>query len=238
METTLQLPGEPTSVQGGGVSGDDREAVVDWARDLFIGGELAYQGFSCVLDRAFAARDRADLVATMSALPPPVRLTPASLTLDGPLFVRALDRAPGHRPAWQLATETTVATGTGRVRLDLAAASWDARNIHLRLETWGAVEVLVPAGVAVQVVLARAPVRVERLARPAPGAPILRISAIGPTGVITVRNSARCQDPSPEHRRRRRGRAVRGRSRPILWPPAGVAGTVQLSESPRRSRAT
>jgi hypothetical protein len=234
VETTLQLIGDTGATQGGGVAGGDREAVVARARDLFIDGELPYQGFSCVLDLAFAARDRADLVATMSALPPPVRLTPAPLRLDGPLFVRAVDRGTRFRPGWQLAPDTTVATGTGRIRLDLAGASWDSRNIHLRLETWGSVEVLVPAGVAVQIVFARAPVLVEPLASPAPGAPILRISAIGPTGVITVRNSPRRQDASA--RRPRRRRAVRGRT-PNSWPPVGTPGTVRARESPRRSHS-
>ena len=55
-------------------------------------------------------------------------------------------------PGWQLAADTTVSTGFGTARLDLTTASWDAQDINLRLETWGSIEVLVPEGVAIQLV--------------------------------------------------------------------------------------
>lgn len=238
METIHQTTSTWTTDREMGVVVRDREAVIARARDLFIDGELPYQGFSRALDQAFAARDHADLVATMTALPSLVRITPASqrLDLDGPLFLRLVDGATRPPSGWQLAPDTTIATGVRRVRLDLVAASWDARTIHLRLETWGSVEVLVPSGVAVQIALACAPVRLERLAPPAPGAPVLRISAIGPTGVISVRNPERCQGASTARRKRRRGNADRGGiPKPML--PSGTRSTVHLSDVQRRSRS-
>lgn len=178
---------------------DAREAAVARAREVFVSGDLAYEGFSHVLDEAYDARDHADLVTAVSTLPPPVRLTPPGQRLPGPLLVRTADGAATFGHGWQLAAETTVATGTKPVELDLAAASWDAPTIHLHLESWGMVGVVVPAGVAVQVAAASVPVRLEPLALTAPGAPVLRISALGPSGMIRVSNLGQ-----PDRRRRRR----------------------------------
>lgn len=187
----------------------DREAAVARARALFVSGVLPYRVFSQVLDEAFAARDHADLMGAMSTLPLPIRLTPPTQRLNGPLLVQAAEGARVFGHGWQVAAETTVATGTGPVELDLATASWDARNIHLHLETWANVEILVPDGVAVQVSTAAVPVHVEPLALPAPGAPALRISALGPTGTIRVRNPRGLPDRSPS--RWSRARLARGR---------------------------
>lgn len=190
-------PGGTSASASPDVVAADREAAVDRARALFVAGVLPYRVFSRVLDDAFAARDRAGLAGAMSALPSPVRLTPPTRRLGGPLLVRAAEGGTAFGPGWQLAAETTVATGTGPVELDLAAASWDAEDVHLHLETWGTVAILVPAGVAVQVTMASVPVLLEPLVLSAPGAPVLQISARGPTGVIRVSNPA----PSAHHRR-------------------------------------
>lgn len=178
-----------------------REAAVARAREVFVNGDLAYEAFSRVLDEAYDARDHADLVTAVSTLPSPVRLTAPTQRLRGPLLVRATDDPATFGCGWQLAAETTVATGTKPVELDLAAASWDAPNIHLHLESWGMVGVVVPAGVAVQVAAASVPVRLEPLALTAPGAPVLRISALGPSGMIRVSNLGQ-----PDRWRRRRHR--------------------------------
>jgi hypothetical protein len=187
----------------------DREAAVTRAQALFVAGVLSYRVFSRVLDEAFAALDHADLMGAISTLPLPIRLTPPAERLSGPLLVRAAERARVFGRGWQVAAETTVATGTGLVEIDLADASWNAPNVHLHLETWGNVEILVPDGVAVQVAMASVPVHLEPLALSAPGAPALRLSALGPTGVIRVSNPRRSPDRS--RRRWRRARLAGGR---------------------------
>jgi hypothetical protein len=55
-----------------------------------------------------------------------------------------------HR--WVNKHHGTIRTGFGAARLDLTAACWDDDQINLRLETRGSIEVLVPEGVAVQMV--------------------------------------------------------------------------------------
>ncbi|HMK96773.1 MAG TPA: hypothetical protein VK425_04440, partial [Acidimicrobiales bacterium] len=103
-----------------------------------------------------------------------------------PLALRAADGGLHLGPGWQLAADTTISTGCGVTRLDLTTASWDAHQINLRLETWGSIEVLVPEGVAVQIVGGSGRIHLESLSTPVPGGPILRLSTSGPTGVIRI----------------------------------------------------
>ncbi len=124
----------------------------------------------------------------MSGLAPLVRLTPASRRLARPLVLQTPDSSLQLGSGWQLAADTLISTGFGAARLDLTAASWDTDQINLRLETWGSIEVLVPEGVAVQVVGGSACVQLESLSAPVPGGPALRISTSGPTGVIRIRH--------------------------------------------------
>ena len=124
----------------------------------------------------------------MLALPPLVRLTPNSRRLAKPLILQAADGGLQLGSGWQLAADTTIRTGFGAARGDLTAASWDSCQINLHLETWGSIDVLVPEGVAVQMLGGSGYVRLESLATPATGGPVLRISTSGPTGVIRIRH--------------------------------------------------
>ncbi len=180
--------GFPIAASLDGVNEDDRVAAIARLHDLFSTGELSLERFSELLETVFAAPGHADLEAAMLALPPPVRLTPTSRRLTKPLILRAADGGLQLGSGWQLATDTTICTGFGAARVDLTAASWDSCQINLRLETWGSIEVLVPEGVIVQVVGGSGHIRLESLAAPATGGPILRISTSGPTGVIRIRH--------------------------------------------------
>ena len=166
-----------------------RVAAIARLRDLFSDGTLSFERFSGVLDQVFAAPSHADLEAAMVALPPLVRLTPASRRLARPLVLQVADGGGLQLGSgWQLAADTTVGTGFGTARLDLTVASWDAHQIDLRLETWGSIEVLVPEGVVVLMAGGSRPVQFEALSPPVPGGPVLRISTSGPTGVIRIRH--------------------------------------------------
>jgi len=178
----------PVSATLDGVDECDRVAAIARLHDLFIGGRLSFERFSGVLEQVFAAPIHADLEAAMLALPPMVRLTPASRRLNEPLVLQAADGCLQLGLGWQLAADTTISTGFGAAQLDLTAASWDANQINLRLETWGSIEVLVPRGAAVQMVGGSGRVRLESLSPPIPGGPVLRISTSGPTGVIRIRH--------------------------------------------------
>ncbi|MGA2321218.1 MAG: hypothetical protein ABSG95_10840 [Solirubrobacteraceae bacterium] len=177
----------PVSAPMDGVDEDARVAAVARLRDLFSGGGLSLERFSGVLEQVLAAASRADLEAAMLTLPPLVRLTPASRRLARPLVLEAADDRLQLGSGWQLAADTTIRTGLGAARLDLTAASWDAHQIDLHLETWGSIEVLVPEGATVQMVGGSGSVQLESLSAPVPGGPVLRISTSGPAGVIRIR---------------------------------------------------
>jgi hypothetical protein len=174
-----------------GVNEDDRDAAIARLHELFSTGELSLDRFCELLERVFAAPGHADLEAAMSSLPPLpplVHLTPTSRRLTEPLMLRTADGGLQLGTGWQLAADTTISTGFGAARVDLTAASWDSCQINLRLETWGSIEVLVPEGVAVQIVGGSGHVHLESLSVPATGGPVLRISTSGPTGVIRIRH--------------------------------------------------
>jgi hypothetical protein len=142
----------PVSVPLDGVDEDARVAAIARLHDLFSSGGLSLECFSDVLMRVLASPGHAELEMAMSALPSLVRLTPASRRLAEPLVLRAPNSELQLGSGWQLAANTTICSGFGAARLDLTAASWDADQINLRLETWGSIEVLVSEGVAVQMV--------------------------------------------------------------------------------------
>jgi Domain of unknown function (DUF1707) len=164
----------------------DRVAAIARLGDLFSTGELSLERFSELLEKVLAAPGHADLEAVMLALPPLVRLTPASRRLAKPLILVAPDGDLRLGSGWQLAADTTIRTGFGRALVDLTAASWDSCQMNLHLETWGSIDVVVPQGVAVQIIGGSGQFRLESLSAPAAGGPVLRISTSGPTGVIRI----------------------------------------------------
>jgi uncharacterized protein DUF1707 len=196
-----------------GVDEDDRIAAIARLRDLFSTGELSLDGFSELLDKVFTAADHADLEAVMLALPPLVPLTPTSRRLTTPLILQAADGGLQLGSGWQLASDTTISTGFGAARVDLTAASWDSCQINLHLETWGSIEVLVPEGVAVQLIGGSGQVHLESLSTPATWGPVLRISTSGPTGVIRIRHPKKRNDGFFTRWKRRRsgGRSSAGK---------------------------
>jgi hypothetical protein len=169
---------------------DDTERLAAVARlhDLVGNGSLSLERFSASLERVLAANDQADLEMAMSALPSPVRLTPASRRLSRPLKVDVGIGKLRLGTGWQLAPETEIVASTGKVWLDLTGASWDAREIDLRLRVaTGRIQVTVPKGVAVQMVSASGRVSLDDLVPPVPGAPVLRVVASTSNGGGRIR---------------------------------------------------
>jgi len=171
-----------------GVDEDARAAAVSRLNELVSGGGLSLEGFSGILEQVFAAASHAELEAAMLGLPSLVRLTPASRRLARPLVLHVPDSGLELGSGWQLAADTAIGTGFGVARLDLTAASWDDHQVNLHLQTWGSIEVLVPKGVAVQMLGGSARVELESLSARVPGGPVLRISTSGPTGLIRIRH--------------------------------------------------
>jgi DUF1707 SHOCT-like domain len=166
----------------------ERTAATERLGELFGCGQVSLEEFHQVLERIFTSLHRADLEAVMRTLPPPVHITPVSRRLTEPLVVQLAHGGACLGAGWQLGAATSVTTGSGTTRLDLNAASWDALEVDLRLETWGSIDILVPRGVAVQMVGGSGQVRIHSLSPPIPGGPVLRIRISGPAGAISVRH--------------------------------------------------
>lgn len=171
------------------VDDTDRVAAISRLQDLVSGGGLSLDRFTAGLEQVLGSRTRAELDAAMAAMPSLVRLTPSTRRLARPLRVDVGIRKLDFGAGWQLASETSITTSTGRCRVDLTEATWDARQVDLSLETvTGTIEVMVPQGVAVQMVSARGRVKLDSLTPPVPGAPLLRITAAASTGQIVIRH--------------------------------------------------
>ena len=177
--------------------------------DLFSTGDLSLERFLELLEEVFAVPGHAGLEAAMLTLPPPVRVTPPWRRLTEPLILRAADGDLRLGTGWQLAADTSISSGIGAARVDLTAASWDSLEINLRLETWGSIEVLVPEGVAVQMVGGTGHIHLEPLVAPIIGGARLRICASGPTGVIRIHHPKKRSDGLFTRGKRR---LTRGRS--------------------------
>ena len=183
-------------------STDDAERVAATARlrELVANGELSLERFSQALDQVLAARTCADLEAAMTGMPPLVHLTPSSRRLAQPLEVATGLQHLKLGPGWQLASQTMVSTGTGKCTLDLTAAAWDSLQVDLHLKTTtGAIDVIIPEGVAVQMLSAKGSVKLEPLVPPAPGSPLLRVVAETGVGWIRFRHPRK---PRPAGRAR------------------------------------
>jgi hypothetical protein len=178
----------PVAAPLDGFDEDDRIAAISRLHDLFSAGELTLERFSRALEQVIAAPRHAELETAMLAMPPLIRLTPASRRLAEPLVLQVAESCLQLGSGWQLGADTIISTGIGVTQLDLTAASWDSHQINLRLETWGSIEVLVPEGVAVQMVGGSGGIQIESLSTPVPGGPVLHISTSGPTGVIRIRH--------------------------------------------------
>jgi hypothetical protein len=100
---------------------------------------------------------------------------------------------------WQVARETHLSADLGSVRVDLTEAEFDDRVIDLHVYTgWGSITIIVPRGVAVQVIHHRGGVD-SRLEPPVPGLPLIRLDVTTNIGKVRLRHPAR---PG----RKRRGR--------------------------------
>lgn len=167
-----------------------RAAALARVHELYGESRITLERFSWIVEQLLHAHGHADLERAMETLPPIVTLTPRPRRLDRALVLRVPDADLRLGPGWQLASHTTVVTGWGRARLDLASASWDEQRVELRLETWGSIEVVVPRGVSVQIAGGSGGIRHDALSPALPGGPLLRVSRSGPGGLVRLRHPA------------------------------------------------
>jgi hypothetical protein len=185
---------------------DEVQRATDFVKEQYAAGALDHRAFEHAVAELLAANSTAEIAAVVQSVPPPVEFSSPDRRLTRPLefnstFGRV--RLTGH---WQLGAETHVSVGMGSVLVDLTQACFDDRVTDLHVTTGcGRITIIVPLGVAVQIVEHRGGVR-GQLEEPVPGLPLVRLDV--KTNIGTVR----IQHPKTAVSGRRRRARRRGSS--------------------------
>lgn len=154
-----------------------RSEAVNVLRTMLANDRIGTRDYEQAVERLLRSDTESQLQAVLVSLPSPVTLTPRERWLERPLKIRGgigrlrLDRR------WQLARQTAIRAELGSVTVDLTEAEFDDRNIDLSVYTgWGAITIIVPSGVGVQVLRSHGTVS-SGLGPPIPGFPLVRLSA-------------------------------------------------------------
>jgi hypothetical protein len=181
------------------VSEDAQHRATEFLKGLYAAGRIDEDRLDSGAAELLAATSDAEVAEVVRALPPPVALTSPDRRLDQPLEIHSGMRRLRLAGRWQVARETHLSADLGSVRVDLTEAEFDDRVIDLHVYTgWGSITIIVPRGVAVQVIHHRGGVD-SRLEPPVPGLPLIRLDVTTNIGKVRLRHPGR---PG----RKRRGR--------------------------------
>lgn len=139
-------------------------------------------------------RTEAELAELLRSLPSAAPMTPAERRRDGPLKLGGGFGRLRIEGRWQLARQTSISVELGSVTIDLTGAELDDRIVDLKVYTGlGAIRIIVPPGLGIEVVRHRGRV-VSGVGPPTPGLPLVRLSAltnIGRTHLIPAGSGSR-----------------------------------------------
>jgi class 3 adenylate cyclase len=178
----------------------ERQQVIDLLRVHTGAGRLTLDEFSDLAGDVFAARTRRDLDKVLEGLPPGVE-TPAAAAQPVPAapeggrprrkLLVAIMNGHSTRGRWRAPAHVTAFACMGAVKVDLRSAMFDTPVIDIT--AWaimGSVDVVVPAGVAVEldgmVVMGASGDR-TRPGDLLPGTPLVRVHARGLWGSVGSR---------------------------------------------------
>jgi hypothetical protein len=199
-------PGEVRAMEHGGIvkaqadagatatraSDAERDAVVTRLRDAFADGRLDDSEFDQRTRAALTAKTRADLDRLLRDLPPEAApAPPVPVTGRGPgRFALAYKGAVRRAGRWRVPDRYTAVVYKGSGLLDLRAAQLTSPVTTIIAVAYKSrVNILVPPGVQVDMT-GSGVVQHELDAgpgyRPPPGAPVLRVRAIGYKGTVEV----------------------------------------------------
>ncbi len=185
---------------GQALSEETRSRAVQALHALVAADRIDSVQFERAVAELLQARTEAELAELLRSLPSVSAMTPAERRRDGPLKLGGGFGRLRIEGRWQLARETRISVELGSVTVDLTDAELDDRVVDLRVYTgWGAIRIIVPPGLGIEVVRHRGRV-ISRIGPPTPGLPLVRLTAltnIGRTHLI----------PAGSERRRRRPRA-------------------------------
>jgi hypothetical protein len=180
---------------------DARQRATEFLKDLFAAGEIDADRFDAGLAGMLAAGTEAEVATVVRSLPAPVELTSPERRLEQPLEIHSLFGRVRLAGKWQVARETHISADLGSITLDLTAAEFDDQLVDLHLYSGcGNITLIVPRGVAVQVIRHRGGVD-SRLEPPVPGLPQIRLDVTTNIGRVHLLH------PGPRRRRAQRQRA-------------------------------
>ena len=229
----------------------ERQQVIDLLRAHTGAGRLTLDEFADLAGEVFAARTRRDLGKVLEGLPPGVE--PAAAAAQ-PLAAQPVPVAPeGSRPGrkllvaimngrntrgrWRAPAHVTAFACMGGVKVDLRSAVFDTAVIDIN--AWaimGSVDVVVPAGVAVEldgmVIMGGS---ADRTAPGVllPGTPLVRVHARGLWGSVDARTGKSREARREARRDRDRDRRRHGHAPappPVPTPPPPPLPMPSLSD--------
>ena len=184
------------------MSEDAQHRATEFLKELYAAGHIDEDRFDTGVAELLTATSDAEVAEVVRALPAPVALTSPDRRLDRPLEIQPGMRRLRLTGRWQVARETHVSADLGSVRIDLTEAELDDRVIDLHVYTgWGNITIIVPRGVAIQVIHHRGGMD-SRLEPPVPGLPLIRLDVTTDIGKVRLRH------PGPPGRKRRRPRSI------------------------------
>lgn len=177
------------------LSDELRTRGIDLLRGRVATGQVDLHTFEDAVDQLVKAQTESEFSSVVRRLAPPVEITPPERRLTEPLHIDTSMGAVRLGGRWQVPRQTEVRTSMGAVSIDLTEAEFDDWTVDLVVHSsMGAVEIIVPRGMAVQLVGRNGPVE-SQLDRAIPGFPLVRLTVTTDMGRITLRH--------PKKRRRR-----------------------------------
>jgi len=181
------------------VSDVERETAIVRFRELVASDRLSLDQFTDLSDQVVHAANRDEFAAAVRRAPVPVSFTPPERRMTEPLLFRVNTGSVKMNGRWQVAEETVVKANTGVIELDFSQAEFDAPVIDLDIKVnTGTVRLIVPHGVAVQIVETGMLRNELGDDVPLPGAPLIRLRSRVQTGAVYL------QRPKPPKVKRQR----------------------------------
>ena len=156
-----------------------RDRVLELLRAGLSDGHSDITEYETAIDAALHAETEAELAELVRKYAPPVEITPPERRYAEPRKMETLGMFSDIRlrGRWQVARDLTVKTGPSKIVLHFTDAEFDDWDVKLRTETgFGDITLIVPRGIAIQLVDIVAPVT-NKLEPAAPGFPIIQLTA-------------------------------------------------------------
>lgn len=189
---------------------DAQHRATEFVKELYAAGDIDADRLEACVTGILAARTEAELADLVRSLPQPVVLTSADRRLSKPLEMHSSIGRMRVAGRWQVAKETHINADLGSITIDLSEAEFDDNVIDLHVYTgWGSITIVVPRGVAVQIIRHRGGLN-SRLEPPVPGLPLIRLDLTTNIGRIRLRHPERSGPSQPGSRPAIRSRRPKG----------------------------